>query len=837
MDILFFMIMSMVISYIIVPSILASNSISASESLTDGKTLVSKGGQFELVFFSPGNSTRRYLGIWYKQIPIQKVVWVANRVNPINNTLGILTLTTSGNLMLRQNDSLVWSTTSAKQAKKPMAELLDSGNLVIRNQEETDPEGGYLWQSFDYPCDTILPGMKLGWDLRNDLERRITSWKSPDDPSPGDLSWGLVLHNYPEFYLMNGAVKYCRMGPWNGLQFSGLSDRKQSSVYDLKYVANNDLNYVSNKDEMFYSFTLKNSSALVTITITQSSFAISVWKDTKWWQNEVTPASFCELYGACGPYASCTLAYAPACQCLRGFIPKSPQRWAIFDWSQGCVRNISLSCNTPHVDVDDEFIKYMGLKVPDTTHTLLYENIDDLGLCRTMCLNNCSCTAFTNSDISGKGSGCVMWFGDLIDIRQFDSGGQNLYIRLAREIIETSNGRNKTTTSNGRNKTTTSNGRNKTTIAATTAAVISGMLLFCIYVIYRVRRRISDKSKAEDNIEKHLEDMDLPLFNLQTISSATNNFSLNNKIGQGGFGSVYKGKLADGQEIAVKRLSSNSGQGITEFLTEVKLIAKLQHRNLVKLLGCCVGGQEKLLVYEYMVNGSLDSFIFDKINGKLLEWPQRFHIIFGIARGLVYLHQDSRLRIIHRDLKASNVLLDDKLNPKISDFGMARSFGGDQIEGNTNRVVGTYGYMAPEYAVDGQFSIKSDVFSFGVLLLEIICGNKNRALCHGNETLNLVGYAWALWREGKALELIESRIKESCVVSEALQCIHVSLLCVQQYPEDRPTMTSVVQMLGSEMELVEPKEPGFFPRKVSDEPNQNEISSNEELTITSLNGR
>ncbi|KAK2434614.1 G-type lectin S-receptor serine/threonine-protein kinase [Trifolium repens] len=814
------------IAYKIAPTI-ATSYISVSQFLSDEKTIVSKGGQFELGFFSPGNSTRRYLGIWYKQMPIKKVVWVANRANPVNNTLGILTLSTTGNLILRQNESVVWSTTSEKQSQKPIAELLDSGNLVIRSQGETDPEEGtYLWQSFDYPCDTILPGMKLGWDLRNGLERRITSWKSPDDPSPGDLSWGLVLHNYPEFYLMNGTEKYSRIGPWNGLQFSGLWNGKQNPIYDFKYVANNDLNYVSNKDEMFYSFTLKNRSAIVTIEINHDMFVTYVWIDTTWKIFQDTPTDLCDIYGLCGPYANCSIIHSPICQCLPGFIPKSTRQWANNNWSQGCVRNISLSCNNPQVDVEDIFLKFTGLKVPDTTYTLLYENID-LELCRTMCLNNCSCTAYTNSDISGKGSGCVMWFGELIDIRHFDtSGGQDLYIRIARNVIEASNRHNKSVI----------------TIAATTAAAISGMLLFCIYVIYRVRRRIAEKSKTENNIEKHLEDIDLPLFDLQTIAGATSNFSLNNKIGQGGFGSVYKGKLADGQEIAVKKLSTNSGQGITEFLTEVKLIAKLQHRNLVKLLGCCVGRQEKLLVYEYMANGSLDSFIFDKVNGKLLDWPQRFQIIFGIARGLVYLHQDSRLRIIHRDLKASNVLLDDKLNPKISDFGMARSFGEDQIEGNTNRVVGTYGYMAPEYAVDGKFSIKSDVFSFGVLLLEIICGNKNRALCHGNETLNLVGYAWTLWKEGKSLELIELRIKESCDVSEVLRCIHVSLLCVQQYPEDRPTMSSIVLMLGSEMELVEPKEPGFFPRKISDEgklcsPNQNEISSNEELTITSLNGR
>ncbi|KAL2327802.1 hypothetical protein Fmac_021229 [Flemingia macrophylla] len=195
-------------------------------------------------------------------------------------------------------------------------------------------------------------------------------------------------------------------------------------------------------------------------------------------------------------------------------------------------------------------------------------------------------------------------------------------------------------------------------------------------------------SKCYKAKHKH-EDVDLQTFKLSVLANATENFSTENKLGEGGFGAVYKGILIDGQELAVKKLSKKSGQGLEEFKNEVALIAKLQHRNLVKLLGCCIEGEEKMLIYEYMPNKSLDNFVFDETKRKLLDWHKRFNIISGIARGILYLHKDSRLRIIHRDLKTSNILLDTNLNPKISDFGLARSFLEDQVEANTNRVAGT----------------------------------------------------------------------------------------------------------------------------------------------------
>ncbi|KAL5548116.1 hypothetical protein UlMin_003347, partial [Ulmus minor] len=266
-------------------------------------------------------------------------------------------------------------------------------------------------------------------------------------------------------------------------------------------------------------------------------------------------------------------------------------------------------------------------------------------------------------------------------------------------------------------------------------STISGMsiLVFLFWcTIRKSRERARGKNKDED--------IELPLFDLATISSATNNFSPEYEIGAGGFGPVYKGKLSTGQEIAVKRLSKDSGQGLKEFKSEVQLLSKLQHRNLVALLGCCIQGEEKLLIYEYMPNKSLNNFIFGRNRDASLDWEKRFDIILGIARGLLYLHQDSKLQIIHRDLKTSNILLDHNMKPKISDFGLARIFGGGENEAKTKKVVGTYGYMSPEYAIDGKFSVKSDVFSFGVVLLEIICGKRNRGFSHSDHHHNLLGH-------------------------------------------------------------------------------------------------
>ncbi|XP_047958637.1 putative receptor-like protein kinase At5g39000 [Salvia hispanica] len=284
-------------------------------------------------------------------------------------------------------------------------------------------------------------------------------------------------------------------------------------------------------------------------------------------------------------------------------------------------------------------------------------------------------------------------------------------------------------------------------------------------------------------------------YDFARIRAATNDFSFANKVGQGGFGSVYKGLLSNGQEIAVKRLSSSSNQGNNEFVNELLILVRLLHRNLVKLLGFCQEGNERLLIYEFVERLSLDLILFDPMKCSLLDWDRRYKIILGTAMGLHYLHEGSELRIIHRDLKANNVLLDKDLNPKVADFGIARVLEAGESS-NTSRIVGTYGYMAPEYAMHGTCSVKSDVYSFGVLVLEILSGQRNKNFMNGEDLVNLT---WKNWREGTAANMIDPIVRRGSTDSldVMLRCMHVGLLCIQESPASRPTMGSVTQMLGA----------------------------------------
>ncbi|XP_054810700.1 cysteine-rich receptor-like protein kinase 43 [Prosopis cineraria] len=319
--------------------------------------------------------------------------------------------------------------------------------------------------------------------------------------------------------------------------------------------------------------------------------------------------------------------------------------------------------------------------------------------------------------------------------------------------------------------------------------------------------KFGSKGSNEEELER-IAAQEQKIFPYETLVAATKNFHSHHKLGEGGFGPVYKGKLDDGREIAVKKLSQSSNQGNKEFVNEARLLARVQHRNVVNLLGYCVHGTEKLLVYEYVAHESLDKLLFKSHRRQQLDWKRRFDIITGIARGLLYLHEDSHSCIIHRDIKASNILLDDKWMPKIADFGMARLFPEDQTHVNT-RVAGTNGYMAPEYVMHGHLSVKADVFSYGVLVLELISGQRNSAFSLEVDAHNLLDWAYKLYKKGRSLEMVDPALAASAVTDQVAMCIQLGLLCVQGDPRLRPNMRRVVVMLSKKPgHMEEPTRPG-----------------------------
>ncbi|KAG9454360.1 hypothetical protein H6P81_007264 [Aristolochia fimbriata] len=789
-------------------------------SIVSNETLVSLGQKFALGFFRPGNSTNRYyVGIWYSDIPTRTVVWVANRDKPLTDSAGVLTFSDDGSLVILDGKrSLVWSTNSSS-AGNSTAVLQDTGNFVLRAED-----GGILWQSFDYPTDTYIPGMKLSFNLKTRKNQELISWRSQDDPAPGNFTIAIDPLLPLQLVMWSGSRRIWRSGRWTGDLYGGSLRTNRSYISYLTVVAN----------ETHISFTIAVSDTITSRLVVgppgriqQLSWqaATSRW-EVAWWK----PLSPCEFYSRCGSLGVCDeYNTSRVCSCLKGHRPKMQKEWDAGNYSAGCVREKPPSC-----DGGDGFYKMEKIKVPDFSAAVANLTIDE---CRTRCLANCSCTAYAYDDLTGVG--CLTWSRELEDIEQNYATGLDFYVRLPQSELGGSGSSKK---------------RRLLAILLPLAAVL--LLLSCIipFFLRRRLRKQGPKTKglfgpgiAADKVEMDLKEAnalgegertpDLPLLTFASVVAATDNFSVANKLGQGGFGPVYKGRLPDGQEVAVKRLSKRSGQGLNEFKNELQVIAKLQHRNLVRLLAWCVHEDEKILVYEYMPNKSLDKFLFDPAPGARLDWETRFRIIEGIAQGLLYLHRLSRLKIIHRDLKSGNILLDSAMNPKISDFGMARIFGGNQTEANTNRVVGTYGYMSPEYALDGNFSEKSDVFSFGVLLLEIVSGKKNTGFYQN--TPSLLGHAWQLWSEGRSLELMDASESQTAVRSQVERCVHVGLLCVQENAGDRPAMSSVVIMLADEGTTLAPPNKCTFTntRNVNSSSECGTDISMNEMSISSLTPR
>ncbi|XP_063950644.1 probable LRR receptor-like serine/threonine-protein kinase At1g56140 isoform X2 [Daucus carota subsp. sativus] len=333
-------------------------------------------------------------------------------------------------------------------------------------------------------------------------------------------------------------------------------------------------------------------------------------------------------------------------------------------------------------------------------------------------------------------------------------------------------------------------------IAGIVIPLVISFLAAVFFVFFFVGR--SKKQSAYENEEFQGIDARPYTFSYAELKVGTDDFSPANMLGEGGFGPVYKGTLSDGRLVAVKQLSVASHHGRSQFVAEIATISAVQHRNLVKLYGCCIEGDKRLLVYEYLENKSLDQALFGK-RSLFLDWSARYEICLGVARGLAYLHEESRVRIVHRDVKASNILLDSDLKPKISDFGLAKLYDDKKTHIST-RVAGTIGYLAPEYAMRGHLTEKADVFGFGVVALEVVSGRSNSDSTLEDDYIYLLEWAWQLHEDNRGIDLVDPSLS-AFNEDEVKRLIDVALLCTQTSPTLRPPMSRVVAMLSGDVEV------------------------------------
>ncbi|ONI01793.1 hypothetical protein PRUPE_6G159000 [Prunus persica] len=765
------------------------SNISRGSSLTPttNTTWLSRSGLYAFGFYRQGNGYA--VGIFLAGIPQKTVVWTANRDDPPVSNNATLLFTGDGLALptAEGQNYLVKSSGSSSYAS-----MLDSGNFVLYNSGRE-----IVWQSFHHPTDTLLPGQRLlsGNELFSanseaDHSTGIFRLKMQNDGNlvqyPVDTPDTSVYAFYSSLTVGQGENVTLNFGAdghlyllnRNGTNIRNITDGGLPTDEGKLYLMRIDVGGIFR----LYSHDLKKNA---------------IWS-VEWESSE----DKCVPKGLCGLNSYCVLIdLEPDCKCLPRF--KSVNQG---NQTSGCERNfVADACINRTENFTYTMEELESTWEDDSYMSLRLSNKDD---CIQGCLEDCDCEAVFFDGTNCRKQRLPLRYG-----RRVNGTSLRALIKVG---VPTKRGTDPRIVQPGSKK------------KGETNPMVENELLEWME---------SDRSTGDVNGLQNDGKLgnNLTVFRYASVVAATTNFSEENKLGQGGFGPVYKGKLVTGREIAVKRLSRCSGQGTSEFKNELILISELQHTNLVQLFGFCIHGEERMLIYAYMPNKSLDYFLFDSTRATLLDWTKRFNIIEGIAQGLLYLHKYSRMRVIHRDLKASNILLDEYMKPKISDFGLARIFTHNELEASTNRIVGTYGYMSPEYAMEGIFSIKSDVYSFGVLMLEIISGRRNSSFYIADHVLNIVGYAWELWKEGRGLELMDPTLKDSCTEDQLLRCFQVGLLCVEENAADRPSMSDVVSMLTTEtISLPLPTRPAFITIRnviVSD------ISiSRRELQILSVNG-
>ncbi|KAI3680609.1 hypothetical protein L6452_35382 [Arctium lappa] len=478
-----------------------------------------------------------YLGIWYRQIQPRTYVWLANRDAPVTSSFAKLTIDDDGNISLVDRaETVVWSSNRSTAGVDTVAQLLDSGNFVVRRENDDDPEN-YIWQSFDYPTDTLLPEMKLG--LSHGINRFIKSWKTTNDPASGDYSLEMSITGFPEIIIWNKKRKISRSGPFNGRRFSGIPEMKGVSIMQMQF------EFQMTYDDVYYSYTMLNASMHSRLIINSSGHISRYnWAETTktWILYWFFPRDECDNFRHCGTFGICDANRFPVCRCLDGLRPRDERAWFdLQDVSGGCVRSSKLDCGS------DGFLQLKNMKLPEASKAFVDKTMN-LSMCRESCKRDCSCRAYANMNVTRGGSGCAIWAVDLTDTRQYvesesgsenidEGGGQDLYVRVAASDLVQS-----PTTKNSKK------GKNVVKIVAIVVGACVGLITLSV-LIYLKRKNTQRLKKSialrrgpqeRTNGKTDMDELDLPLFDFITLAMATNNFSDANELGRGGFGCVYK---------------------------------------------------------------------------------------------------------------------------------------------------------------------------------------------------------------------------------------------------------------------------------------------------------
>ncbi|KAL1557262.1 G-type lectin S-receptor-like serine/threonine-protein kinase SD2-5 [Salvia divinorum] len=677
------------------------------------------------------------------------IVWAANRDSPVKNS-DSFEFDLSGNAFLQSGGSTIWSSDSADKGVSSL-QLLDNGNLVLVGSDDNT----FVWQSFSHPTNTLLSNQEFSQGMRLISDRGTSNLTYSLKIQDGEMSLS-VGFNPPQLYWSMGRDSRITINKWHSVVTSAVLSANSWKFYDSSRVLLLQFIFSESSNENATWIAMIGSDGSITFSMLQAGSSSP--------SSTRIPQDQCGRPAACDPYAVCNTGNT--CQCPSSIASCKSMASTHCDNSTGPVELVSGG--------DD--LSYFAL--PFVQPFSKTATLDD---CKASCLGNCSCGALFFQNSSGN---CFL-FNEIGSMDgSSNGGGYTSYIKIS------SNGRRDGGSGGG--------GSSKPSpivivIVIVTVVVILAMV-FAAFHFYRKNKKAPEtprESSEEDNFLEGLSGMPIR-FSYKDLQTATRDFSV--KLGQGGFGSVYDGTLSDGTRVAVKQLEG-IGQGKKEFRAEVSIIGSIHHLHLVRLRGFCADGSHRLLAYEYMANGSLDKWLFKKDKGEfMLDWNTRYNIAVGTAKGLAYLHEDCDVKIIHCDIKPENVLLDDHFMAKVSDFGLAKLMTREQSHVFTT-MRGTRGYLAPEWITSYAISEKSDVYSYGMVLLELIGGRKNYDTSQSSEKLHFPSYAFKMMEEGKLKEIMDDKLKIHEEDERVAIAIKVALWCIQDDMHLRPPMTKVVQML------------------------------------------